>query len=91
MGAATTQGLTLFLSSDTGQSADAIVVLSYGDLANKERVEAAVQLWQAKRATIILVTGMTEVASRYSAQITHLGILLQAQFIEPQSSHNSRK
>ena len=82
--AATTQGLTLFLSPDTGESADAIVVLGRGPLAEQERAEAAVQLWQAQRAPVILTTGRGE-APRLSSQITQLGVPLEAQLIEPQA------
>lgn len=80
----TTQGLTLFLPPDVGQPADAIVVLGRGRLAEQERVQAAVRLWQAERAPIILTTGRSE-ASRLSDQLTKLGIPPDVQLIESQA------
>lgn len=82
--AATIHGLTLFLSPDKGQQADAIVVLGRGSLAESERAQAAARLWQAQRAPVILTTGRGE-APRLSAQITQLGVPLEAQLIEPQA------
>lgn len=81
---ATTGGLTLFLSPDIGQSADAIVVLGRGPLAEQERAQAAAELWQAQRASTILTTGRGE-APRLSTKLIQLGIPLEAQLIEPKA------
>lgn len=81
---ATTQSLTLFLSPDIGQAADAIVILGRGSLAEKERAQAAAHLWKENRAPVILTTGRGE-ASRLSTQLLQLGIPLDAQLIEPQA------
>lgn len=80
----TTQGLTLFLPPDVGQPADAIVVLGRGPLAEQARAQAAANLWQAKRAPLILTTGRNE-APRLSAQLTQLGVPATAQLVEPQA------
>ncbi|NEP18766.1 MAG: YdcF family protein [Leptolyngbya sp. SIO4C1] len=58
------------------------MVLGRGSLAEQTRAQAAVQLWQAKRAPVILTTGRGE-AARLSAHITQLGVPLRAQLIEP--------
>lgn len=76
--------LTLFLPADQGQSADAIVVLGRGTLAEYERCQLAAQFWQDKRAPFILTTGYGE-APRMSAKLTQMGIPLAAQVIEPQA------
>ncbi|NEQ50274.1 MAG: YdcF family protein [Leptolyngbya sp. SIO3F4] len=81
---ATTRGLTLFLSPDLGQTADAIVILGRGSLAEQERTQAAEFLWRAKRAPIILTTGRWE-APRLSAQLIRLGIPADVQLVEPQA------
>lgn len=80
----TTEGLGLFLEADVGQPADAIVVLGRGPLAEQERALAAVELWQGKRAPIILMTGRGE-APRLSEQITFSGVPTAVQLIENQA------
>ena len=77
----TTKGLTLFLASDDGQKADAIVVLGRGPLAEQERVQATTKLWQTQRAPLILTTGHGE-AARLSEQLARLGVPLGVQLIE---------
>ncbi|MBT9317262.1 YdcF family protein [Leptothoe spongobia] len=79
-----TRGLTLFLLPDIGQSADAIVVLGRGPLAEQERAQAAANLWKAHRAPTILTTGRGE-APRLSTQLIQLGIPLNVQLIEPEA------
>ena len=81
---ATTQGLMLLLAPDAGQPADAIVVLGRGPLAEQERAQAAVNLWRAKRAPVILTTGRGE-APRLSAQLTQFGVPSTVQLVEPQA------
>lgn len=79
-----TRGLTLLLSPDTGQAADAIVVLGRGPLAEHERVQAATKLWKAERAPTILTTGRGE-ALRMPTQLIQLGVPLDVQLIEPKA------
>ena len=58
LGAALTMGgLTVFLPADDGQPADAVVVLGRGSLQPIERTQQAAQLWQARRAPVILASG----------------------------------
>ncbi len=49
--------LVMLLPSDSGQPADAIVVLGRGPELRLERSEVAVQLWQAQRAPIVFASG----------------------------------
>lgn len=51
------QGFTLFLPTDTGAEAEAIVVLGRGIELGIPRVEVAVELWEAKRAPLVFVSG----------------------------------
>jgi uncharacterized SAM-binding protein YcdF (DUF218 family) len=51
------KGLVLFLPADSGTAADAIVVLGRGGTLHKERVNLAAELWQARRAPMIFVSG----------------------------------
>lgn len=55
------QGLTYFLPADSGDVADAIVVLSRGGDVRGNRYETAVELWQSQRAPRIFVTGQTNI------------------------------
>lgn len=55
-----TQGLVAFVPPDTGQKADAIVVLGRGWPLLFSRVDAAAELWQAKRAPIIFASGIDD-------------------------------
>lgn len=47
----------LFLPPDPGTSVDAIVILGRGRALRMERARVATQLWQAKRAPVIFVSG----------------------------------
>jgi uncharacterized SAM-binding protein YcdF (DUF218 family) len=49
--------LTHFLPADTGEPAEAIVVLGRGGDLNKSRVDAAYELWQRDRAPLIFASG----------------------------------
>lgn len=51
------QALLQFLPTDTGVPVDAIVILGRGAELRNERVEIALQLWQAKRAARLFVSG----------------------------------
>lgn len=48
----------LFLPTDPGTPAQAIVVLGRGQPLRKQRVDLAVQLWQAKRSPIVFASGI---------------------------------
>ncbi len=51
------KGLVLFLPSDSGTAAQAIVVLGRGTELGILRVDVANELWKAKRAPLIFVSG----------------------------------
>lgn len=51
------KGLVAFLPTDTGETTQSIVVLGRGPKFEKERINAATELWQAKRAPRIFVSG----------------------------------
>ncbi len=51
------KALLFFLPSQATQEAHAIVVLGRGPLFNQDRVERAAELWQARRAPRIFVSG----------------------------------
>jgi uncharacterized SAM-binding protein YcdF (DUF218 family) len=53
-------GKGLFLPSDSGATVNAIVVLGRGPYLREERVDDAAQLWQAKRAPEIFVSGWND-------------------------------
>lgn len=52
------QGLVVLLPQDTGETVEAIVILGRGQPFRKRRVEEAAQLWRAKRAPGIFVSGI---------------------------------
>ncbi len=52
-----TRVLVSFVPQDSGAAADAIVILGRGRVLQEARVETAANLWQAKRAPIIFVSG----------------------------------
>jgi uncharacterized SAM-binding protein YcdF (DUF218 family) len=54
------QTLTRFVPSDSGQRADAIVILGRGAKLAEARITAAVSLWQANRAPQVFVSGVWE-------------------------------
>jgi uncharacterized SAM-binding protein YcdF (DUF218 family) len=54
------KGLTALVPSDTGQQADAIVVLGRGPLLRKSRIRVTEKLWQGERAPLILVSGIND-------------------------------
>lgn len=45
------------LPQDTGQTADAIVILGRGPELRQDRIQAAAELWQMQRAPIVFVSG----------------------------------
>jgi uncharacterized SAM-binding protein YcdF (DUF218 family) len=51
------KALLSFLPSDATTGADAIVVLGRGPLFNETRIERTTELWQAKQAPMIFVSG----------------------------------
>lgn len=51
------KALLRFLPSDITSGADAIVVLGRGPLFNESRIERTTELWQAKQAPMIFVSG----------------------------------
>lgn len=53
-------GLVFSLPSDSGERVDAIVVLGRGEELRNRRVELVSQLWQAKRAPKIFISGMLD-------------------------------
>jgi uncharacterized SAM-binding protein YcdF (DUF218 family) len=52
-----TRGLALGVPVDPGATADAIVILGRGKEFRPERVQVAADLWQAKRAPLVFVSG----------------------------------
>jgi uncharacterized SAM-binding protein YcdF (DUF218 family) len=67
------QGLTFSLPPDTGAQTDAIVILGRGESLRSRRVEVASELWLAKRAPTIFVSGMLD-AEEAIAQLQEHGI-----------------
>jgi len=51
------KGLVGFIPTDSGGTADAIVVLGRGEDMRESRVEVARELWQAQRAPLIFASG----------------------------------
>ncbi len=60
MFAVVAKGLVVFLPADSGTPTDAIVVLGRGIELARERIDAAAELWQAKRAPRIFISGTTD-------------------------------
>lgn len=54
------RGLTLFLPSDPGTPADAIVILGRGTEWRASRVALGTELWRSKRAPIVFVSGIAD-------------------------------
>ncbi len=54
------QGLVASIPEDPGTSADAIVILGRGTQYQTTRVDVTTELWQAKRAPKIFVSGITD-------------------------------
>jgi uncharacterized SAM-binding protein YcdF (DUF218 family) len=54
------RALTLFLPADPGTPVDAIVILGRGTDWRPSRVERSAELWQAKRADLIFVSGIND-------------------------------
>lgn len=69
----TTWAITAPLPADSGESADAIVVLGRGEALRDRRIEIANQLWRAKRAPLIFSSGMTD-AHLIAEQLNGLGV-----------------
>ncbi len=51
------KGLVVFLPADSGTTTDSIVVLGRGFIFDTQRIDLATELWQAKRAPKIFVSG----------------------------------
>lgn len=51
------KGLVLFLPTDPGTTAEAIVVLGRGTELGRLRIDTVAELWQAKRAPLVFVSG----------------------------------
>jgi len=66
-------GLTANLPLDTGEKTDAIVILGRGPELRNRRVEVAEELWTAKRAPTIFISGMLD-AREMIEQLTALGV-----------------
>lgn len=71
------QGLVLFLPVDSGTTAQAIVVLGRGTELGIPRVDVAAELWKAKRAPLIFVSGTWD-ASQMLPLLENKGIPRQA-------------
>lgn len=54
------RGMLSFVPADSGATVDAIVVLGRGEELRNSRMEVAAQLWQAKRAPKIFVSGIID-------------------------------
>lgn len=67
------KGLVLFLPTDSGAKAEAIVVLGRGTELAIQRVDVVHKLWQAKRAPVIFVSGTYD-APRMLQQLQEKGI-----------------
>ena len=57
------KGLVIFLPTDSGAAAEAIVVLGRGEEFRKQRVDVARELWHARRAPRIFTSGRGDAAS----------------------------
>jgi uncharacterized SAM-binding protein YcdF (DUF218 family) len=57
------KGLVIFLPTDSGAAAQAIVVLGRGEEFRKQRVDVARELWHARRAPRIFTSGRGDAAS----------------------------
>lgn len=67
------RGLTFALVPDLGEPTDAIAILGRGGALRSERVAVAAELWQAKRAPKIFVSGRFD-AELAIAKLQELGI-----------------
>ncbi|MEP0885310.1 YdcF family protein [Trichocoleus sp. ST-U3] len=57
------KGLVVFLPTDSGAAAEAIVVLGRSEEFRRERVDVARELWQARRAPMIFTSGRGDAAN----------------------------
>jgi uncharacterized SAM-binding protein YcdF (DUF218 family) len=57
------RGLVIFLPTDSGAAAEAIVVLGRSEEFRRQRVDVARELWQARRAPMIFTSGRGDAAS----------------------------
>jgi uncharacterized SAM-binding protein YcdF (DUF218 family) len=71
------KGLVIFLPTDSGAAAEAIVVLGRGEEFRKQRVDVARELWHARRAPRIFTSGRGDAASMIE-QLKAKGIPNQA-------------
>ena len=71
------KGLVIFLPTDSGAAAEAIVVLGRGEEFRKQRVDVARELWYARRAPRIFTSGRGDAASMIE-QMKEKGIPNQA-------------
>jgi uncharacterized SAM-binding protein YcdF (DUF218 family) len=67
------QVLVVFLATDSGTAAEAIVILGRGALFDEQRVNLAAELWQARRAPMIFTSGRGD-AQRMIEQLEAKGI-----------------
>jgi uncharacterized SAM-binding protein YcdF (DUF218 family) len=70
-------GLVAFLPPDPGTATEAIVILGRGPLFDEQRINLAAELWQAKRAPRIFVSGKGD-AYRTVEQLEEKGIPKQS-------------
>lgn len=66
-------GLTMAIPRDTGETADAIVVLGRGDDFRDSRIAEAWQLWKSNRAPLVFTSGMLD-ARPITQVLRELGI-----------------
>jgi uncharacterized SAM-binding protein YcdF (DUF218 family) len=67
------KGLVVFLPPDPGTQTEAIVILGRGPLLERQRLDLAAELWQAKRAPLIFASGRGD-ADRMVEQLEKTGI-----------------
>lgn len=60
--AVATKGLMIFLPTDSGATAEAIVILGRGEEFRKQRLDVARELWQEQRAPSIFTSGRGDAA-----------------------------
>jgi uncharacterized SAM-binding protein YcdF (DUF218 family) len=65
--------LVSFLPSDSGATAEAIVVLGRGTAMRRERVDVSTQLWEAQRAPLIFASGWGD-AQQIASMLEQKGI-----------------
>jgi uncharacterized SAM-binding protein YcdF (DUF218 family) len=79
------RGLALLTPSDSGQAADAIVVLGRGADFRPSRVQVAAELWQQGRAPLVFTSGQGD-AMELEQMLTRVGVPAAAIEGEPCSA-----